>query len=231
MFRQSQCLHPCKVPLIPFHLLRNLFCTSLSSCNQHHRFRLDGRAPMSSQTHSHVSLMITFLEPHLGQNSLRRNVSCQSFLILSWHTPLHLLLSAVSYFPWSNQMFKVHSNWHEFLCFWLCWVFIAAVSRGSPRAATHSLLLVAASLFAAPGPKSTGPVVVALSLGGSSSWTRDRTHVSWIGRWFLNHWSTGKYSDEFLPWLLDFFCLTSSFFLALLIHPPQHWLFFKCQGL
>ena len=119
MFHQSQCRHPCKVPLIPFHLLRNLFCTSLSSCNQHHHFRLDGRAPMSSQTHSHVSLMITFLEPHLGQNSLRRNVSCQSFLILSWHTPLHLLLSAVSYFPWSNQMFKVHSNWHEFLCLFL----------------------------------------------------------------------------------------------------------------
>ena len=87
MFRQSQCLHPCKVPLIPFHLLRNLFCTSLSSCNQHHRFRLDGRAPMSSQTHSHVSLMITFLEPHLGQNSLRRNDS------LAWLSPASLFSS------------------------------------------------------------------------------------------------------------------------------------------
>ena len=159
MFRQSQCLHPCKVPLIPFHLLRNLFCTSLSSCNQHHRFRLDGRAPMSSQTHSHVSLMITFLEPHLGQNSLRRNDS------LAWLSPASLFSS----FPGTHHctcFCQLSVTFHDqircskftptdtnfFFCFWLCWVYIAAVSRGSPRAATHSLLLVAASLFAAPGP-------------------------------------------------------------------------------
>ena len=158
MLCQSQSLHPCKVPLILFHLLRNPFCTSLSSCNQHHRFRLDGRAPMRSQTHSHVSLMITFLESHLGQNSLRKNGS------VDWLSPAGLFSS----FPGTHhcncfrqlsvlsmiksdvqsllQLTRIFFFFLAVLGVHCCAGFsLVAVSRGSPQAAAHSLLVVAAS--------------------------------------------------------------------------------------
>ena len=132
MLLQSQSLHQCKVPLIAFHLLRNLFGTSLSCFNQHHCFPLDGRTPLRSQTRSHVSLMITFLESHLGQNSLGKNDS------INWLSPAGLLssspnihrcncfcqLSITFYYQIRCSQFTPTDM--NFSFFWLCWVFIAA---------------------------------------------------------------------------------------------------------
>ena len=88
MLLQSQCLHLCKVLLIPFHLLRNLFCTSLSSFIQHHCFPLDGRSPMRSQTRYHVSSMITFLESHQGRTPWGKMTLQTGCLLLVFSHPL-----------------------------------------------------------------------------------------------------------------------------------------------
>ena len=56
----------------------------------------------------------------------------------------------------------------------------------------------AGSVVAAPRPSSTGSVAVAHGLAAAwhvgSSWSRDQTHVSCIGRQIPNHWTTGKSS-------------------------------------
>ena len=49
-------------------------------------------------------------------------------------------------------------------------------------------------------PKSTGSIIVVRVLNWSlhvgSSWIRDRTHASCIGRWILYHWTTREAPDD-----------------------------------
>ena len=92
-----------------------------------------------------------------------------------------------------------------YLCvFWLCWVFVAAhslsivaVSRGYPFLQCTGFSLQWFVLWSA----SSVAVVHSLAAPryGGSSWTRDRTRVSCIGRQILNHGS----SREVLPVLLS----------------------------
>ena len=67
----------------------------------------------------------------------------------------------------------------------VCVLSLAELSRGCSRIAVLRLLIVVASLVAKRGlsgaPRHVG-----------SSWSRDRTCVSCIGRQILNHWTTGE---------------------------------------
>ena len=87
---------------------------------------------------------------------------------------------------------------------------LAVMSRGYSLVVVHGLFIAVASLVerslwsrgsrctgasavAAPGLQSTGSGVVsslAVPRYVGSSWTRDRTHISCIGRWILYHWTT-----------------------------------------
>ena len=97
--------------------------------------------------------------------------------------------------------------------FWLCWVFAASCrlcsswggkgrlsSRGAKASHSSGFSRAAQALVtAARGLRSGGsraqelwcPGLVALQHAGSSP-TRDRTHVSCIGRRILHHWATRK---------------------------------------
>ena len=78
--------------------------------------------------------------------------------------------------------------------FGLCWV--VAALRLSPVAVLR-LLFVVASLAGEHGALGrTGSAAVVRGLVApwlmASSWVRERTRVPCIGRWILNHWTTGK---------------------------------------
>ena len=69
---------------------------------------------------------------------------------------------------------------------------------------------------------------VSIPFSRGSSWPRDRTQVSWIGRWILYCWATRKpYNLTYLSLnILESFCTSMSFFmlfslLGSLLHPLQ----------
>ena len=68
---------------------------------------------------------------------------------------------------------------------------------------------------------------VAISFSRGSSWPRNRTHVSWIGKWILYQWATRE--DELVAVLLSFLqqnitplCGYTTFYLSII-----HWWAFQ----
>ena len=90
-----------------------------------------------------------------------------------------------------------------FMCllyFWLCWCFVAGLSVVVGWRTTLQLWCTGLSLWWLLLLWGTGCTVLRLqqlwctalvtSRHAESSWTRDQTHVSCIGRQILNHWTT-----------------------------------------
>ena len=82
------------------------------------------------------------------------------------------------------------------LCFWLCWVFVAAcrlslvvASGGYSLAGVHGFLVVVASLVEhrpeGPWAQELWCTGLVAPWHGESSWSRDWTGVPFIGRWIL----------------------------------------------
>ena len=112
----------------------------------------------------------------------------------------------------TSKLIKLHLlNMYSIFIFWLCWVFIAAQNffsscvewgllPGCGTRASHcgvSSHCRAWILWLAGLRElcvSTGSIVVPQGLAApqhvGSSWTRDRTRVSCIGRWTLYPWAT-----------------------------------------
>ena len=115
--------------------------------------------------------------------------------------------------PTSNQTCATHSGssksfylFNQFIYLWLCWISVAAcklslaaASRGYSLAVCLSFSLwwppslwnvgSRDSVVATLGLSSCGTwIYLPQGMGDLSSWTRDRTHVSCIGRQILNHW-------------------------------------------
>ena len=74
---------------------------------------------------------------------------------------------------------------------------LVAASRGYPPVPARALLIAAASLVSehgllARGLSGCGARAFAVLWHVRSSRSGDRTRVSCIGRWILNHWTTGS---------------------------------------
>ena len=109
--------------------------------------------------------------------------------------------SLVGHSPWGRKESDTTERLHFiFVYFWLCWVFVAAWAFSScgeqgPRSlqwADFSLQWL--FLLWSTGCRLMASIVVVHGLSSStpvgSSGTRNQTHVSCIGRWSLNHWTT-----------------------------------------
>lgn len=86
-------------------------------------------------------------------------------------------------------------------CFWLRWVFVAALglspvvaSRGSSLVVVYGLLIAMASLWCRAPARGHAGLVALWHMG--FSWTRNQTFVLCLGRWILNHWPLGKPSTS-----------------------------------
>ena len=104
-------------------------------------------------------------------------------------------------------MFYTGYFFQNMYLFRLLWVFIAAprdfsivASEGYSLAAVHGLLTAVASLVAEHRSRAQAQQLWHTGLAApwrvGSSWTRDRTCVSCIGRWILNHWTTRAASKQ-----------------------------------
>ena len=130
---------------------------------------------------------------------------------LGWHV-LHLWMPF-----WFAPMpiFKIFFS--LFLSVWLLWVFVAAcglslvvVSRGysslwSQAFSVWWLLLLQSTRSRRAGFSSCDALALACTSFVSqkhvgSSWTRDRTWVTCIGRWTLHHWATREVPAPHSEW-------------------------------
>ena len=140
---------------------------------------------------------------------------CFSNANLSWSSPLFLNLK---YSIPHRSLSITQSCLHIFLnciyfsiCFWLCWVFMAAWACSQLQQAEATLQLRHAGLSPwclhllqsmssrvrgpqqlwFPGSRATGSIIEARGLSSSGSHgillSRDQTHVSCTRKWFLHH--------------------------------------------
>ena len=116
-----------------------------------------------------------------------------------------------------------------FICFWLCWVFVAAaraftlVVQGllsscgvwashcgssslqgtGSRACGASEVAVCGGVVVTPSSKAQAQQLWYMGLivlwPVGSSWVRYWTCVSWIGRWILYHWATREAHKQHIP--------------------------------
>ena len=94
-----------------------------------------------------------------------------------------------------------------FFLIWLLWVFFDAWAGYSLVAVCRLLIVVAFSCCKAHALEHADSAVVVHELSCPTSCgifqTRDQTHVSCIGRWILNHWTTREVLHEFFRLLLN----------------------------
>ena len=88
----------------------------------------------------------------------------------------------------------------KLICFWLCWVFVAALQAFS----SYDELL-----FLSTGSRVRTQQLLHISLivlrHEGSSWTRKLIHVPRIGRRILNYWTTREVPFSFFYTLLRFY--------------------------
>ena len=88
----------------------------------------------------------------------------------------------------------------KLICFWLCWVFVAALQAFS----SYDELL-----FLSTGSRVRTQQLQHISLivlrHEGSSWTRKLIHVPCIGRRILNYWTTREVPFSFFYTLLRFY--------------------------
>ena len=100
-----------------------------------------------------------------------------------------------------------------FIYCWLLWAFVALVSG---VVALQLLIAVSSHWRAWAHSKQAQELWHTCSVVPrqvESSQTRDQSHVPCIGRWILNHWTTGKVLWFFLEWFIkwNFSCTYTTF--------------------